>query len=146
MPVSSITNHKEIQFHHGFSHAHVTHKNAIVMPALNPTSYASKDFRTKPSHLTHIDPNLTVQFIEFIYGNDKFSHEAINIKTEKYQSLIEDIKALGWNVDPLIVIVARARATTFKPSMTSLKATLTSPFHKSRKYSWPSTPLPSNMQ
>ena len=30
------------------------------------------------------------------------------------------IKTLGWNVDPLIVIVAGARATTFKPSMISL--------------------------
>ena len=43
------------------------------------------------------------------------------LKLKKYQTLIEDIKALGWNVDPLIVIVAGARATTFKPSMTSLK-------------------------
>ena len=48
------------------------------------------------------------------------SQEAIDIETEKYQSLINDIKTLGWNVDPLIVIVAGARANTFKPSMTSL--------------------------
>ena len=29
----------------------------------------------------HIDPNLTIQFIEFKYGNDRFSQEAINIPT-----------------------------------------------------------------
>ena len=116
-----MTTHKKIKSHHGFSHAHVAHKDAIVMPTLNPTSYASKDFPTKPSPPNHIDTNLTIQFIEFKYGNDNFSQEAINIKTKKYQSLINDIKTLGWNVDPLIVIVAGARATTFEPSMTSLK-------------------------
>ena len=31
------------------------------------------------------------------------------------------MKTLGWNVDPLMVIVAGARATTFIPSMTSLE-------------------------
>ena len=117
-----MTNHKKIQFHHGFSHARVTHNDATVMPVLNPTSYASKDFRTKPPPPpNHIDPNFTIQFIEFKYGNDRFSQEAIDIKTEKYQSLIEDIKALGWNVDPLIVLVAGAKATTFEPSLTSLE-------------------------
>ena len=31
------------------------------------------------------------------------------------------LKTLVWNVDTLIVIVAGAKATTFKPSMTSLE-------------------------
>ena len=66
-----------------------------------------------------MDPNLTIQFTEFKYGNDRFSQEAIDIKVEKYHSLIDEIKTLGWKVDPLIVIVAGARATTFEPSMTS---------------------------
>ena len=69
----------------------------------------------------HIDSNLTIQFIKFKYGNNRFSQEAIDIKTKKYQSLINDIKTSGRNVDPLIVIVAGAKATTFKPSMTSLE-------------------------
>ena len=34
---------------------------------------------------------------------------------------MDNIKTLGWNVDPLIVIVAGARATTFKPSLISLE-------------------------
>ena len=32
----------------------------------------------------HIDPNLTIQFIEFKYKNDRFSQEAIDMKIEKY--------------------------------------------------------------
>ena len=30
----------------------------------------------------HIDPHLTIKFIEFKYGNDRFSQEAIDIKIE----------------------------------------------------------------
>ena len=50
------------------------------------------------------DNNLTIQFIEFTYCNDRFSPETIDIKTEKYQPLIESITNRGWKVDPLIVI------------------------------------------
>ena len=81
----------------------------------------------------HIDPNLTIQFIEFKYGNDRFSQEAINIKIEKYQPLINDIKMLGWNIDPLIVIAAGARATTFIPSMTSFEDNLNISIEKIKK-------------
>ena len=50
------------------------------------------------------------------------SHQKpLQSKLTKCQSLINDIKALGWNVEPLIVIVVGTRATTFKPSMTSLE-------------------------
>jgi hypothetical protein len=121
MPVSLMTTHKKIQSHHGFFHAHVTHKDATIMPVLNPTSFASKDFRTKPLLQTTSTPISQFNILNFKYGNDRFSQEAIDTKIEKYQSLINDIKALGWNVDPLIVIVVGARATTFKPSMTSLE-------------------------
>ena len=38
--------------HHGFFHAHVAHKDATVMPVLDPTYCASKDFHTKPLDLT----------------------------------------------------------------------------------------------
>ena len=68
-----------------------------------------------------MDSNPTIQFIESKYGNDRFSLEAIEFKIDKYQSLINDIKALRWNVDPLIYVVDNARATTFIPSMTSSK-------------------------
>jgi ribonuclease HI len=50
------------------------------------------------------EPNqtLTIQFIEFTYCNDRYSPNKIQEKTEKYLGLINDIKARGWNVDPLI--------------------------------------------
>jgi hypothetical protein len=49
-------------------------------------------------------PNLalTVQFIEFTYYSDRYSPNKIDEKTIKYDRLIEDIKARGWKVDPLL--------------------------------------------
>jgi hypothetical protein len=69
------------------------------------------------------EPNhtLTVQFIEFTYCNDRYSPEKIQEKTEKYQGLINDIKAKGWNVDPLITLTAGARGSTHKNTITELK-------------------------
>jgi hypothetical protein len=65
--------------------------------------------------------SLTVQFIEFTYCNDRFSLEKIQEKTEKYQELINDIKARGWNVDPLITLTTRARGSTHKNTISELK-------------------------
>jgi hypothetical protein len=48
------------------------------------------------------NPTLTVQFIEFTYCNDRYSLDKINEKIVKYKGLIEDIKARGWKVDPLL--------------------------------------------
>jgi hypothetical protein len=69
------------------------------------------------------EPNhtLTVQFIEFTYCNDRFSPEKIQEKTEKYQELINDIKARVWNVDPLITLTAGARGNTHKNTISELK-------------------------
>ena len=61
--------------------------------------------------------NLTIQFIEFTYWNNRFSPETISRKTEKYQPLIDNITNRGWNVEIVIVITAGARATTHIPSM-----------------------------
>ena len=61
--------------------------------------------------------NLTIQFIEFTYCNDKFPQEAINNKIQKYQPLLNNITNQGWKVDPLIVSTAGARGTTHVPSM-----------------------------
>ena len=66
---------------------------------------------------TGIDPNLTIQFIEFTYCNDRFSPETLEAKNNKYNPLIASIIAKGWKVDPLIVITSGARATTHIPSM-----------------------------
>ena len=70
---------------------------------------------------TTLENNLKDQFIEFTYCNDRFSPETIIRKIEKYQPLIDNITNRGWNVEPLIVITAGARATTHIPSMKILK-------------------------
>ena len=65
--------------------------------------------------------NLKIQFIEFAYCNDRFLLETITRKIEKYQPLIDHITNRGWNVEPLIVITASARATTHILSMKILE-------------------------
>jgi hypothetical protein len=69
------------------------------------------------------EPNhtLTVQFIEFTYCNDKYSPDKIQEKTDKYLGLINNIKARGWNVDPLITLTAGARGSTHKNTISELK-------------------------
>ena len=79
---------------------------------------------TPPPHPTD---NLTVQFIEFTYTNDRFPQDITNNKTQKYQPLINNITQQGWKVDPLIVISAGARRTTHTPSMKQLEQTFKLP-------------------
>ena len=67
--------------------------------------------------------NLTIQFVEFTYTNDRFPQETINTKTQKYQPLIDTLNQQGWKTDPLIVITAGARGTTHAPSMKQLIST-----------------------
>jgi hypothetical protein len=69
------------------------------------------------------EPNhtLTIQFIEFPYCNDRYSPDKIQEKTDKYLGLINDIKARGWNVDPLITLTAGARGSTHKNIISELK-------------------------
>jgi hypothetical protein len=76
---------------------------------------------------THPTDNLTVQFIEFTYTNDRFPQDTINNKIQKYQPLINDITQQGWKIDPLIVITAGARGTTHTPSIKELEQTFKIP-------------------
>jgi hypothetical protein len=66
-------------------------------------------------------PNLTVQFIEFTYCNDRYSSDKIDVNAIKYEGLIEDIKARGWKVDPLLVLTTGARGSTHKTTILALK-------------------------
>jgi hypothetical protein len=70
---------------------------------------------------------LTVQFIEFTYCNDRYSPDKINEKTTKYEGLIENIKARGWKVDPLMVLSAGAQGSTHKNTISALKNLYTIP-------------------
>jgi len=98
---------------------HRCHCNAWFKPDL----LCIKGFPHQTIPPSHPTDNLTVQFIEFTYTNDRFSLESINNKIQKYQPLIVDITQQGWKVDPLIVITAGARGTTHTPSMTQLEQT-----------------------
>jgi hypothetical protein len=75
------------------------------------------------------EPNhtLIVQFIEFTYCNDRYSPDKIQDKTDKYQGLINDIKARGWNVYPLITLTAGARGSIHKNTISKLKHTYSLP-------------------
>ena len=81
---------------------------------------------TPPLHPTD---NITIQFIEFTYTNDRFPQETINNKTQKYQPLINNIAQQRWKIDPLIVITAGARGTTHSPSMKQLEQTFNLPIN-----------------
>jgi hypothetical protein len=68
---------------------------------------------------------LTVQFIEFTCCNNRYSPDKIQEKTNKYLGLINDIKARGWNVDPLITLSEGARGSTQKNTISKLKQVYT---------------------
>ena len=74
-----------------------------------------------------IDPDLSIQFIEFTYCNDWFSREAIEAKINKYKPLIDSIASKGWKIEPLLVITIGARATAHIPPMKLLEDNLKIP-------------------
>lgn len=81
-------------------------------------------------------------FIEFNYTNDRYTPNSIQTKHTKYQSFLQDISQRGWNVAPLLVLIASAYNTTHTSILTNLhepykinKDTLLQPLHKL-------TPLP----
>ena len=96
---------------------HRCHCNARFKPDI----LCIKGLPYQDTPLLNPGDNLTVQFIEFTYTNDRFSPEKIGNKIIKYQPLTDSIIQLGWKVDPLIVITAGVRGTTHAPSMKQLE-------------------------
>ena len=117
---------KKTQYQHGYYHAHVAPKDAIatrLKPDIlcilgHPYNYPPPEVPT---------PEITIRYIEFTYYNDMFTVETSERKNTKYQPLINNIKARGWNIAPLIVLALGARATTHIPSMKELKTKLNLP-------------------
>ena len=68
----------------------------------------------------HPDPNITIQFIEFTYTNDRFSTERIQQKINKYTPLINELRQLGWTTPPILILTAGARGTTHIPTFQAL--------------------------
>ena len=95
MLAPSIIHPNKTPFPIGYSLVHAVHKDAIVIPDPDLTSFASKDYHTKTTPPTNTDPNLTIQFIDFTYCNDRFSPETIETKNNKYKPLIDSIVARG---------------------------------------------------
>ena len=62
--------------------------------------------------------------------NDIFVVETLDRKITKYQPLINNIITKGWNVAPLTILVACARATTHIPSMKKLETKFKLPLIK----------------
>ena len=76
-------------------------------------------------------PYITIQFIEFTYCSDKFTANTLERKkTTKNQLLINSVTLRGWNLAPLMVLVAGARATTYIPSLKELETNLKLPTMK----------------
>ena len=59
--------------------------------------------------------------------NDKFYAETRERKITKYQPLINNLIARGWNATPLIVLASGAKATTHIPSLNALETKLKLP-------------------
>jgi hypothetical protein len=72
-------------------------------------------------------PNVLIQYIQFTYCNDRISPDRVASKEAKYDLLLNNIRAIGWNVAPIIITTAGARATTHIPSINSLHDTFKIP-------------------
>jgi hypothetical protein len=53
--------------------------------------------------------DLTIQTIEFTFTHDRLLDQAIQMNKDKYNPLIDGIRARSWKIKPLIVITARVR-------------------------------------
>jgi hypothetical protein len=64
---------------------------------------------------------LTIQIIEFTFTHDRFFDQAIQTKEDKYNPLINAIRAQSWNIRPLIVITTWVRGTIHTRSIKLLE-------------------------
>jgi hypothetical protein len=75
---------------------------------LKPDMLCVQDLPYQSNPPTTPDHNITIQFIEFTYCNDRFSPETIAAKINKYQSLHDELQAQNWTVATLMVLTTRA--------------------------------------
>ena len=103
------------------------HKRCHCNTRFKPDILCMKGLLYKFEPPTNHNVNVTVQFIQFTYRNDKFSPETIAAKTKKYQPLIDDLTNNGWKINQPIVIIVGARVITHIPSIKSLEEKLNIP-------------------
>ena len=97
MQAYTMTPHKKIQYPHGYYHAHVTprcHCNARLKPDI--LCVIGHPYNSPPPEAP--TPEITIQYIEFTYCNDRFSTEILERKNTKYQPLINNLITRGWKV------------------------------------------------
>ena len=70
--------------------------------------------------LTPIPPNV-IQFIEFTTCHDKFPNTAHKEKIEKYNPLIQTLRTVGWQVNPLITITTGVRGAIYEQPIKELE-------------------------
>ena len=70
--------------------------------------------------LLHPDPNIKIQFIEFIHTNNRFADKRIQNKTNKYTPLLNEFFRQGWTVPPIFILIAGAKGTTHIPTLQAL--------------------------
>jgi hypothetical protein len=77
------------------------------MPSLNLTNYVP---HTTPTTIpTRIPTSArTIQFMEFTYYNDRFAVEALEMKTTKFQPLVNNATTKEWTITPIMVLLAGA--------------------------------------
>ena len=66
-------------------------------------------------------PTNVIRFIEFTYCHDIFPNTAHNEKTAKYNSLVQTLKIVGWQVNPLITIIAGVRGAIHEQTIKKLE-------------------------
>lgn len=66
-------------------------------------------------------PNLSIQIIIFTFTHDKYIHQTLEIKQNKYNPLINAIQTQGWKVNPLKVITLGVRGAIHTNIVEELK-------------------------
>ena len=87
------------------------------MPSQTQTKYTMRIRCPPPSPTT---PNV-LQFIKFTYCHHIFPNTAHNGKATKYNPLIQALRAIGWQVNPLITITVGIRGAIYEQPIKELE-------------------------
>jgi hypothetical protein len=112
-----------------------TRKQLFFGPTLYPQITCSLCSSTKPDTWKHVLLSCTQQHLHALQiklhnkatCEFRFPLDSVTCKINKYTPLLQDIQARGWQVAPLMVLTAGARATTHLSTMTILYDTLKIP-------------------
>lgn len=81
------------------------------------------------------DPSNNIQLLQFTYGHNRFPNNAIRVKSNKYNPLIQSLKNASWNANPFITITARVHGVIHEQSIDRNLEKLYTP-KRSKKNQW----------